>query len=220
MIRTRNYSSKKLVALAVVMLALVFIGTLPSTTHGRPQQAALDSTLNLPTSTGVLDFATEHPAATNTPVAAAPGDACQTVFEAMTKVVTVPHHIYTTMSGSMQPGGKSSNTEQIYAGGVIYVMMQGKWTRGTMTPDQMLKRQEANRQTSKATCSYLRDESVNGEAAAVYSSHEEPQGTKVDSQTFISKSRGLPLRTEIDMDMGATGHMSSRYEYANIKAPL
>ena len=214
MIRTRNYSSKKLVALAVVMLALVFIGTLPSTTHGSPQQAALDSTLTLPTSIGVRNFA-----ATNTAVPV-PADACQTVFEAMTKVVTVPHHIYTTMSGSMQPGGKSSNTEQIYAGGVIYVMMQGKWTRGTMTPDQMLKRQEANRQTSKATCSYLRDESVNGEAAAVYSSHEEPQGTKVDSQTFISKSRGLPLRTEIDMDMGGTGHMSSRYEYANIKAPL
>lgn len=209
MIRTRSYGSKKLVALAVVTLALLFIGALPSTTHGSPKQAALDSTLN-----------TTTPAATNAPVAAAPADACQTVFEAMTKVVTVPHHIYTTMSGSLQPGGKTNTTEQIYAGGVIYVMMQGKWTRGTMTPDQMLKREEANRKTSKATCSYLRDESVNGEAAAVYSSHEEPQGTKVDSQTFISKSKGLPLRTEIDMDMGDTGHMSSRYEYANVKAPL
>ena len=66
-----------------------------------------------------------------------------------------------------------------------------------------------------------RDESVNGEAAALYMAHSENDTVKSDAQTWISKSKGLPLRTEEDIDTGDGDkrHMSIRYEYGNIQAP-
>jgi len=67
----------------------------------------------------------------------------------------------------------------------------------------------------------VRDESVNGEATAVYTEHTENEGIKGDGQTWVSKSRGLPLRTEEDLDTGDGDkrHMSIRYEYNNVSAP-
>jgi hypothetical protein len=43
---------------------------------------------------------------------------------------------------------------------------------------------------------------VNGEAAAVYSQHVETENDKMDVQVWISKSKGLPLREELDVDVG------------------
>jgi hypothetical protein len=62
---------------------------------------------------------------------------------------------------------------------------------------------------------------VNGEAAALYMAHSENDDVKSDAQTWISKSKGLPLRTEEDIDTGGGDkrHMSIRYEYGNIQAP-
>lgn len=40
-----------------------------------------------------------------------------------------------------------------------------------------------NRRNSKANCRYLHDESVNGEIAAVYSTHAENSDQKSDGQT-------------------------------------
>jgi hypothetical protein len=69
----------------------------------------------------------------------------------------------------------------------------------------------------------LRSEAVNGEAAVVYSLHREPQDFKEDSQIWISKSSGLPLREEQDVDMGGQigkQHNSGRFEYGNIQPPM
>ncbi len=44
------------------------------------------------------------------------------------------------------------------------------------------------------TCQYLRDESVNGEAASVYKVHSESEVAKIAFTIWISKSKALPLR--------------------------
>ena len=90
-----------------------------------------------------------------------------------------------------------------------------------MTPQDMLKQEEENIRDSKSTCRHVRDEMVNGEAAALYMGHSENDGVKSDAQTWISKSRGLPLKTEEDIDTGDGDkrHMSIRYEYSNVRAP-
>jgi hypothetical protein len=49
-----------------------------------------------------------------------PAQNCQIVIDAMTKVVTTPSHLYTTMTGS-STGGKPHITEIIYTGGASYV---------------------------------------------------------------------------------------------------
>ncbi|MEO5558639.1 MAG: hypothetical protein ABIO49_02715 [Dokdonella sp.] len=72
------------------------------------------------------------------------------------------------------------------------------------------------------SCRYLRDETVNGEAAAVYAGHSETEDSQSDTQTWISASRGLPLLTELDIDLGDAGgkkHTSMRYDYSDVQSP-
>jgi hypothetical protein len=74
---------------------------------------------------------------------------------------------------------------------------------------------------TKDTCSHLRDESVNGEAASVWRSHVVTEMSTVDTDMWISKSRGLVLKANSVMDAGTgeKSHSSARYEYTNVRAP-
>jgi hypothetical protein len=155
---------------------------------------------------------------------------CQAVDDAMNKVFTTPTHIYTAMSPVPKDGSKprpedTSHSETIYVGGSAYAKVAGKWTRSEWTQQQVMKQEEENRRKSKYSCRYLRDESVNGETAAVYSTHSERTDVgpvKSDGQVWISKSRGLPLREEVDIESGGVSsknHLSVRHEYANVQPP-
>jgi hypothetical protein len=66
------------------------------------------------------------------------------------------------------------------------------------------------------TCKYLRDEAVEGEAAAVYSDNFIGKAAKTEGQIWISKKTGLVLRQEGDVDLGAKGkgHQSIRFDYS------
>jgi hypothetical protein len=152
---------------------------------------------------------------------------CQPVDDALSKVMTTPTHVYSTMNAVPNAGDKLHTYETIYAGGSVYTKVGGKWTRGPWTLQQVMKQEQENRQKSKYTCRYLRDESVNGETAAVYSTHSERSDEdlgqmKSDGQVWISKSKGLPLRQEFDIESGGSGkqHHSARYEYTNVQPPL
>jgi hypothetical protein len=147
---------------------------------------------------------------------------CQPLYDAMSKVITTPTHIYITTNAAPNSGGKSRTIETIYAAGSTYVNFNGMWTRGPTT-QQVVKQEEENHRNSSANCRYLHDESVNGEIAAVYSTHAETSDQKSDGQMWISKTRGLPLRQELDMDTGGKSgksHHSVRYEYSDVHPPL
>jgi outer membrane lipoprotein-sorting protein len=146
------------------------------------------------------------------PVAAQGG--CQVVFEATNKVLDTPAHVYATMN----VGGTTQTLESIYASGVIYVKSGGKWGPSLISMQETKELEQKNIQTAKSTCRYLHDEPVNGEMAAVYSLHEETPTSKSDSQVWISKAKGLPLRSEVDL--GDKMHLSTRYEYGNVKPPM
>jgi len=141
-------------------------------------------------------------------------DDCKLVLDAGTKVFDTPTHAYVTINIS----GKAETGESIYAGGLIYAKYGGKWTAG-MTTKEMKEIDEKNRQTNKTTCRYLKDELVNGEMTAVYSVHDVSPKATSDSKTWISKAKGLPLRSDTDMDGGAS-HISTRFEYGNVKPPM
>ena len=153
----------------------------------------------------------------STPVLAADA-ACQPLFDSRFKLFSVPTHSYTIET---LPGGKSANSESIFVNGAIYVLMRGKWIHSRMTPQDMLKQEEENIRDSKSTCRHVRDEMVNGEAAALDIGHSENDGIRSDAQTWISKSKGLPLKTEEDLDTGEGDkrHISIRYEYGNVRPP-
>jgi hypothetical protein len=106
--------------------------------------------------------------------------------------------------------------------GAIYITMKGKWEKSPMSAAAMRAQEEENWKTAKnVSCKYLRDESVNGQSAAVYSTHNENEDTKEDGQVWVSKSKGLLLRQEEDVEIGYGDkrHHSIRYEYTNIQAP-
>lgn len=157
-------------------------------------------------------------------LASAPGlasdSSCQPVFDAMSKVLATPAHIYTTEPSSSRSGNTAKSGELIYFGGAIYVKTSGKWTRSKMTAQQMLEQEKENREHGTATCHYLRQESVSGEVAAVYSVHSENDDIKSDGTVWISR-KGLPLREEMDIDVDdpSKTHHSIRFEYGNVQAP-
>ncbi len=159
------------------------------------------------------------------PLAANPGvdSACQAVLDASEKLFTTPYHMYSTQAGALVGNGKPTSSEMVSSGGAQYILYNGKWSPSPLSTEELKAMEQRNRNNAKnMSCHYVRDESVNGESAALYSTHEESVHGKTDSQIWVSKSKGLILRQEIDIDTGGANgksHMSSRFEYSNVQAP-
>ena len=116
--------------------------------------------------------------------------------------------------------GKRS-IESISAGGAIYVTIGGKWKKSPLTVRQMQEQEEENiRDARNASCRYLRDEPVEGQAAEVYSAHSETDGLVSDTVVWPAKADHRVLHEEEDMNQsGDKMHMSIRIDYANVAAP-
>ena len=148
-------------------------------------------------------------------------DSCQPVFDALTKLITTPSHSYTT--STPVNGGQARTAETIMTQGKKYIRANGKWMDTHVTTAEVLEQERENEKNGKATCHLLRSEAVNGEAAVVYSLNRQMTGFAEDSQIWISKSTGTPLREEQDADWGAKigkAHNSARFEYDNIQPPM
>ncbi len=155
------------------------------------------------------------------PVAATPvmvtSPTCQPLLAAVEKQAKVPSHSHLTATR----GGKSTSTETIATGGVIYVMIHGQWLHSPRTP-QDLEKERAASLGKEAVCTFLRDEAVEGDTAAVY---QVQGGPKEESTMWISKSHGLPLKTERDTELGVGNgpkvktHLATRYEYDRVSVP-
>ena len=150
----------------------------------------------------------------------APDGACQVVGDAIVKSFTVPFHFYNTGTAA---DGKTRTTEMIYVNGAIYSQVNGKWFSFPESSGDVKGLMEANRKNlTNASCHVVRDETVNGETAAVYSAHSETERGIHDSQVWISKSKGVLLREETDAQLpGKSGkeHVSLRFDYNNVQAP-
>jgi hypothetical protein len=147
-------------------------------------------------------------------------DSCQPVFDALTKVVTTPSHSYSTHTKN----GKPISSETIYTQGKAFIRVNGKWMKSPDDPKEILQEEAENRKHGTATCQIVREESVNGQPATVYSLHSKTDYATEDAQMWIAKGTGLPLREEMDMDVGGgtagKSHVSIRYEYGNIQPPM
>jgi hypothetical protein len=150
-----------------------------------------------------------------------PGDdaACKPVFAATDRLLSVPNHAYMTKN-SGAPGGKVTNSEMIFANGTRFVMVQDKWTKVRETVQEARQREEDNKKNAKSyTCRYVGEEAVNGEAALVYTASTETEDGNSNAKLWISKSRGLLLKQEMNLDSEGKDHWSIRYEYSNVSAP-
>jgi hypothetical protein len=148
-------------------------------------------------------------------------DSCQPVFDALTKVATTPSHSYTT--NTAVNGGKAEEGETIIVNGQKYIRARGKWMRIPVTSQDVLEQEKEKEEKGKSTCQLLRRESVNGEAAMLYSMHREYDQVTEDAQMWVSTSTGLLLRVEDDVDNRGNHkkeHQSTRLEYGNIRPPM
>lgn len=147
--------------------------------------------------------------------------ACKAVADANDKLVTVPVHIYSNET-AVGTGGRTRSSEIIYLTDKTYVFVNGKWRVSPIGRKETEAARKQAEAASTVTCRQVREESVNGEAAVLYSTHNQTQDAKFDTQLWISKSRGLPLKAEMDMDVGGAAgktHRTMRYEYTNVQAP-
>jgi hypothetical protein len=147
---------------------------------------------------------------------------CKVVADAVTKVFHTPTHLTSTQTGGAY-GSAPHVGELIYLRDAIYVKTRGAWKRSPMKPDDMLAQEKENMQGAKSfACRHLRDETLDGEPAAVWSSHTVTDDATSDVTIWISSRTGLPLRQEVDLDPGdsvSKTHVSSRYDYRNVGAP-
>jgi hypothetical protein len=144
------------------------------------------------------------------------------LYDALSNLATTPSHSYASMTDPSAPG-KPTSTEFIYLQDKAYMKIGGNWTDGPMTPKELLDKETQNRKSSHAKCQLVRSDSAEGQAATLYSLHGESEHAKEDAQVWISKATGLPLREEADIELsGSPGkrHISNRYEYDNIRAPM
>jgi hypothetical protein len=152
------------------------------------------------------------------PVRAA--SSCDAVVKAIQKVFQVPAHLYMTETAGFR-GGKTRLAESVYINNAMYVMVNGRWIKSPLSNKELLESQDKLDPIDQ--CSVVRDEAMNGEAATLYQAHKQTPDEKIDTQVWISKSRGLPVKqiSDIDVGGGATGksHTEIRYEYANVTVP-
>ena len=148
-------------------------------------------------------------------------DSCQPVFDALTKVATTPSHSYTTHTAVNS--GNAAEAETIFADGQKYIRVRGKWMRISVTSQDVLEQEKEKEEKGKSACQFLRSESVNGEAAKLYSLHREYEEVKEDAQMWVSTSTGRLLRVEEDVDNRGNRekeHQSTHFEYGNIRPPM
>jgi len=142
---------------------------------------------------------------------------CQPLLAAVQKQAKVASHSYLTATRN----AKATSTETIATGGTIYVMIHGQWLHSPRTP-QDLEKERAASLGKEAVCTFLRDEAVEGDTAAVY--HVQA-GPKEESTMWISKSHGLPVKTERETELGVGNgpkvktHLATRYEYDRVTVP-
>ena len=149
---------------------------------------------------------------------------CAIVKAVMSKMENVSYHMYLLDSANTDAalhGGKPTTGEVISAGGSMYVLTHGKWVKSPVSLAEMKKSRDTTL-LAKETCSHLRDESVNGEAATVWRTHMTNEMATYDTDMWISKSRGVVLKaisvTDVGGPMGKST-VSARYDYTNVRPP-
>jgi hypothetical protein len=147
------------------------------------------------------------------------GQSCTPVNDALNKVMMAPVHIYS----STKSGDKVVTTETIYSDDGIFTNSGGKWQKSAMRREQVAQQESEARKKGTNSCEFVKEESVDGETASIYSTRMSAGEQKTEGHIWISKSRGVPLRNEVDLLSGPKGeikrHYSVRYDYKNIAPP-
>jgi hypothetical protein len=148
---------------------------------------------------------------------------CEAPLAAMNKLWQTPSHQYMTETGGYLQG-KTRTGEIITTRTDRYLLVEGRWHHSSLGKEevaQMIEENEANVRNDE--CHFVRDETVNGESASLYTARHVTDDDSSTTQLWISRKSGLPLKFEIDRDVGggANGksHQTLRVDYMNVAVP-
>lgn len=145
---------------------------------------------------------------------------CKAVFDAIARQVMTASHEYMIQTEGPDKA-KREQREVINTGTAQYFLVGGEWHTMKETPKETLQRERDNEANSNVSCRYLRDESVEGVNAAVFSEHSKTDTGESNALIWIAKGNAMPVREEVDMDPGNPGarHLEVRIVYSNVQAP-
>lgn len=138
-------------------------------------------------------------------------NSCDVLYLAGIKSVQTPHHVYSTTTKR----GKQQAGEAIYAGGVEYMELHGKWLRSPKTQQAMLEAAQEKLKTHPDDCAPVGDQTIDGQTVSSYKVHNKELGTT--QWVRILKSNGLMQGATLTLPDGSV--VESRYEYDNVHAP-
>ena len=138
---------------------------------------------------------------------------CKAILAAARKISITVTHVYSTTTRN----GKETTGEMIFLPGVYYWRTDNSnWSSGPMSAEEWAETLKLKTWADNVACEHVKDESVNGEMAGIYSWHDAATGR--DTRIWISKANGAPLRQEVDSARGT--HSSTRFEYGRVKPPM
>jgi len=150
------------------------------------------------------------------------GDAdCKAVLDAVVKQAGVPVHQKMEIESS-QARGRKMQSEIVRTADALYMQINGQWHKRPYDPARTVADAQEAMRKSAHTCTLVRRDSVNGQAADLYKVHSEgAQGTS-DAEVWLSVADGLPLRqhTQMTPPGGAPMRHDVTYDYGNVKAPI
>jgi hypothetical protein len=152
------------------------------------------------------------------------------LFAASQKSLVAPSHTY--VSQVLGPKGLVSKSEMISVGNKSYDKLDSMnlgsmkladdgWTVSRVSPQEMAKLmrdsyRDAEKDIKNYQCAHVRDETIDGVAAGVYVEHAETDNATSDTQTWISKSQGLIVKSTTK---AGDSTMTISYVYTNVQAP-
>jgi hypothetical protein len=144
-------------------------------------------------------------------VAQDPG--CKPLVDAAVLQARTPSHVYSSMTGP----DANLTSETITTTSFVYMRSNVKgadqWKKTNYSPEDEA-RQAAASSAAYTSCQHVGDETINGEAAAIYTEVNKKSG--ISGKAWISKKRGLPLKGELTL---SSGPVSIRYDYDNVRPP-
>ncbi|HEY5037399.1 MAG TPA: hypothetical protein VII74_09735 [Chthoniobacterales bacterium] len=142
---------------------------------------------------------------------------CKVLLDATAKMEHTDNHQYVTIDRN---GAKDIEGESIQVGDTSYIKVGDAWKVSPLNPKDPAEQRKENIRNAKVfTCKYERDEMVDGEAAAVYKTHQESEDVIADAELWISKSRGLVLK-EVVSHPDDKQSIVVRVDYTNVQKPV
>lgn len=146
--------------------------------------------------------------------------ACQRVLDAILKQGSTPVHQKVSIESAAAPG-RPLLSEIIRTNDTLYMQIRGQWMAKPYDPQVSAAEARAAMQKAPHTCTRVRSDAVDGQAADLYSVQSKTETFSTDAQIWISPASGLPLlqRTQMQTGGGGSNRHEVRFDYSNVTPP-